>query len=235
MIQTGRELAAMCKRAATQFKTLYVRGCFGAPMNSSNKKRYTNNHTYNKEEDRTQKILSASQDTFGFDCVCFIKGLLWGWEGDAGHVYGGAKYQANGVPDITADSMIKVCKEVSEDFSAIAVGEAVWIPGHIGIYVGDGMAVECTHRWFDGVQLTAVHNIAPIPGMNGRSWQKHGKLPWITYDAKEPVISNAVRDAVTVLAREVIAGRFGNGEARKEKLYRMVQDRVNQLCREGKA
>ena len=235
MIQTGKELAAMCKRAATQFKTLYVRGCFGAPMNSSNKKRYTNNHTYNKEEDRAQKILSASQDTFGFDCVCFIKGLLWGWEGDAGHVYGGAKYQANGVPDITADSMIKVCKEVSEDFSAIAVGEAVWIPGHIGIYVGDGMAVECTHRWFDGVQLTAVHNIAPIPGMNGRSWQKHGKLPWITYDAKEPVISDAVRDAVTVLAREVIAGKFGNGETRKEKLYRMVQNRVNQLCREGKA
>lgn len=235
MIQTGKELAAMCKWAATQFKTLYVRGCFGAPLNSSNKKRYTNNHTYNKEEDRAQKILSASQDTFGFDCVCFIKGLLWGWEGDAGHVYGGAKYQANGVPDITADSMMKVCKEVSEDFSAIAVGEAVWIPGHIGIYVGDGMAVECTHRWFDGVQLTAVHNIAPIPGMNGRSWQKHGKLPWISYDAKEPVISDAVRDAVTVLAREVIAGKFGNGETRKEKLYRMVQDRVNQLCREGKA
>lgn len=235
MIQNGRELASLCKRAATQFKTLYIRGCFGAPMNDSNKKRYTNNHAYNKEEARAKKILSATPDTFGFDCVCFIKGLLWGWEGDAGHVYGGAKYQSGGVPDITADSMIKMCKEVSEDFSAISVGEAVWIPGHIGIYVGDGMAVECTHRWYDGVQLTAVHNLGGIPGMNGRSWQKHGKLPWIAYDGNDPIVSHALSDAVTLLAREVIAGKFGNGEVRKEKLYRLIQDRVNQLCQEAKA
>lgn len=232
MIQTGRELASLCKRAATQFKTLYIRGCFGAPMNDSNKKRYTNNHAYNKEESRTKKILAASPNTFGFDCVCFIKGLLWGWEGDTGHVYGGAAYQSNGVPDITADSMIKMCKEVSEDFASVSVGEAVWIPGHIGIYVGDGMAVECTHRWQDGVQLTAVHNIAPISGMNGRSWKKHGKLPWITYDAYVQEVSDSVADAVTILAKEVIAGKFGNGEARKEKLYRLIQDRVNELCRE---
>lgn len=235
MIQTGKELGSLAKRAATQFRTLYIRGCFGAPMNDSNKKRYTNNHAYNKEEVRAKKILSATPDTFGFDCVCFIKGLLWGWEGDAGHVYGGAKYQSNGVPDITANSMIKMCKEVSEDFSSICVGEAVWIPGHIGIYVGDGMAVECTHRWYDGVQLTAVHNIAPIAGMNGRSWQNHGKLPWITYDLETPALSDPVNDAVTVLAKEVIAGKFGNGEVRKEKLYRLIQDRVNQLCREGKS
>lgn len=38
-----------------------------------------------------------------------------------------------------------------------------------------------------------------------------------------------VSEAVEVLAREVIAGRFGNGSARKENLYRIIQQKVNEL------
>lgn len=181
MIKTNIELAAAAQKAAKLFRTLYIRGCFGAPMNDSNKKRYTNNHSYNKQETRKNRILAAGADTFGFDCVCFIKGLLWGWVGDTSHEYGGATYQSNGVPDIGADSLIKVCKDVSTDFSSLRVGEAVWIPGHCGIYIGAGLVAECTHRWADGVQITRVHNILPDNGTPGRSWDKHGKLPWITY------------------------------------------------------
>ena len=81
-----------------------------------------------------------------------------------------------------ADQMIAKCKEVSTDFSKIQPGEVVWMSGHIGVYVGDGLAVEATHRWKDGVQRTAVHNIGTIPGYNGRKWTKHGKLPWINYE-----------------------------------------------------
>lgn len=179
-ITTATELVKACKDAASH-KTLYVMGCFGAPMNTANKKRYTANHSYNKKADRTAKINAASADTFGFDCVCLIKGLLWGWNGDASRTYGGASYAVNGVPDIGADSMIKVCKEVSTDFSKIVPGEAVWMEGHIGVYIGDGLAIECTPRWDDCVQITAVHNIGTKTGYNGRKWTKHGKLPYITY------------------------------------------------------
>lgn len=186
MIKTNIELAAAAEKAAKDYKTLYVLGCFGAPMNASNKKRYTNNLAYNRGADRTAKINAASADTFGFDCVCFIKGLLWGWVGDPGQEYGGAKYQSNGVPDINANSMIKVCKDVSTDFSNIQVGEVVWIEGHIGVYIGNGLAAECTHRWKDGVQITAVHNIGTKSGYNGRTWTKHGKLPYVTYEAVKP-------------------------------------------------
>lgn len=63
---------------AKNYKTLYVMGCFGAPMSAANKKRYTSNHTYNKQAARTRMINAASADTFGFDCVCLIKGILWG-------------------------------------------------------------------------------------------------------------------------------------------------------------
>ena len=86
-------------------KTLYVNGCFGAPMTAANKKRYTTNTSYNKQPERTKKINAATDHTFGFDCVCLIKGILWGWKGELKSYYGGAKYTANGVPDIGADTM----------------------------------------------------------------------------------------------------------------------------------
>lgn len=178
-ISTAAELARRAIDVAKNHKTLYVMGCFGAPMNEKNKARYCSNHTYNKAADRQAMIKAATADTFGFDCVCLIKGLLWGWCGDAGKTYGGAVYKDNGVPDIGADSMITVCKDVSTDFSSIEIGEAVWMKGHIGIYVGDGLAVECTPKWKNCVQITACN--CSKSGYDRRNWTKHGKLPYVSY------------------------------------------------------
>ena len=182
MIKTGRELAAACVDVAQNYKTLYVMGCFGAPMTEANKERMIDHHTYNRRATPKKAILAATADTFGFDCVCLIKGLLWGWNGDAGHTYGGASYASNGVPDLGADQMFSQCRNASTDFSTIQVGEAVWMSGHIGIYIGDGLAVECTPAWKNCVQITAVHNIGKKSGYNGRNWTKHGKLPYVTYE-----------------------------------------------------
>ena len=179
MIKTGKELAAACLDVAKNHKTLYVMGCFGAPMTAANKERYTTNHSYNKKAARTRMIQAASADTFGFDCVNLIKGLLWGWSGDKSQTYGGAKYASNGVPDTNADGMIKLCKDVSTDFSKLQIGEALWLKGHIGIYIGDGQAVECTPAWKNCVQVTTVKN---IKSGTGHKWTKHGKLPWISYE-----------------------------------------------------
>ena len=181
MMKTNIELAAAAEMVAREINSLYVRGCFGAPLNDSNKQRYINAQEFNRKDTRLPKIQAATGETFGFDCVCFIKALLWGWVGDLFHEYGGATYQSNGVPDINADSLIKMCKEVSDDFTKIRVGEAVWIPGHCGIYIGNGLVSECTYRWNDGVQITRVHNLVPDDGTPGRRWNLHGKLPWITY------------------------------------------------------
>ncbi len=178
------ELVARLGDIATNHKTLYVRGCFGAPMTPTNKKRYTQNCEYNRRPERTAMINAASADTFGFDCSCLIKGVLWGWNGDKTAIYGGATYCANSVPDIGANQLIKVCKEVSTDFTKIEVGEAVWMKGHIGIYIGDGLAVECTPSWDNNVQITACN--CTISGYNRRTWKKHGKLPYITYVQQIP-------------------------------------------------
>lgn len=173
---------------ATKYKTLYVMGCFGAPMTAANKTRYCNNHSYNRDAARTAMIKAASADTFGFDCVCLLKGVLWGWSGDKSKVYGGAGYAVNGVPDIGADTMITKCPDASTTgWADMVPGEAVWLSGHIGVYIGDGLAVECSPKWENKVQITAVGNIGKKSGYNTRTWTKHGRLPYVDYsDAAKP-------------------------------------------------
>lgn len=180
-MMTNIEFAKKLKDIAENYKTLYVMGCFGAPMTAYNKKRYTQNNEYNRQPERTAMINAASADTFGFDCGCLIKGVLWGWDGDKTAVYGGAIYASNGVPDYNANQLIKVCKHVTTDFSEIEIGEAVWLEGHIGVYIGDGLAVECTPRWANRVQVTACN--CTKNGYHRRDWTKHGKLPYIAYES----------------------------------------------------
>ena len=52
-MMTNIELANKLKNIAKNYKTLYVMGCFGAPMTATNKKRYTQNHSYNRQAART--------------------------------------------------------------------------------------------------------------------------------------------------------------------------------------
>lgn len=229
-VMTNIQFADKLIDVAKNYKTLYVMGCFGAPMNASNKNRYCKNHAYNRQSERTAMIQAASNDTFGFDCVCLIKGILWGWSGDKNKTYGGAVYKANGVPDMGADSMIAKCSGISTNFENIEIGEAVWMKGHIGVYVGDGLAVECTPIWDNKVQITACN--CNKDGYNRRNWTKHGKLPYINYVAA-PVEEK--KKTTEEIAKEVFAGKWGNGTARKNALikagynYSEVQAKVNEL------
>ena len=50
------------------------------------------------------------------------------------------------------------------------------------------------------MQITAVHNIGKKSGYNGRSWTKHGKLPYVTYEqGAASVVPSTKVDAVTSL------------------------------------
>lgn len=239
-VMTNTELANKLIDIAKSYKTLYVMGCFGAPMTEYGKNRYTQNHSYNKQSSRTKHIMNATADTFGFDCVCLIKGVLWGWNGNQNHIYGGASYASNGVPDIGADTIIKRCTDVSSDFSNIEIGELVHMTGHVGVYVGNGLAVECTPKWSNNVQLTACN--CDVAGYNRRNWSTHGKLPYVEYLPTQPT-KPAVKPTETVkksneeLAKEVIQGKWGNGQARKDALtkagynYSEVQTIVNEMLK----
>lgn len=236
-VMNASEFVKKLKDIATNYKTLYVMGCFGAPMNKPNQQLYIDHHEYNRGADRKKKINAATNATFGFDCVCLIKGVLWGWSGNKSARYGGASYASNGVPDINADYMINVCKNISTNFDNIEIGEAVWKPGHIGVYIGNGLCVECTPIWDDGVQITACNK--PKSGYNTRVWNKHGKLPYIDYGVK-PAATTPKKKSIDEIAKEVIQGKWYTGAARKSALtkagydYAKVQARVNELCNEPK-
>lgn len=207
-IMKASDFVAKLKDIATNYKTLYVMGCFGAPMTAANKKRYIDHHPYNRRPTRVKLINAASADTFGFDCVCLIKGVLWGWSGDKSKIYGGAKYATKGVSDVDANTMINLCSEVSTDFRKIEIGEAVWTNGHIGVYIGNGLAVECTPAWKNRVQITACN--CSKPGYDTRMWKKHGKLPYIDYtvaSAEPAKISKPKLDVATSYNKS-IAGKY---------------------------
>lgn len=184
-VMKASELVDKVKNIASNYKTLYVYGCFGAPMNNTNKERYKHNYAYNEQQSRQAKINSVSSNTFGFDCVNMIKGILWGWNGNINKTYGDAVYGSNGVPDTSANGMFQdYCYNKSNDFSNIVPGEFVWMNGHIGVYVGDNLVVECTPIWKDGVQYTGLGNRGGKAGYNNRTWTSHGKSKFIEYDVE---------------------------------------------------
>lgn len=173
---------------AQKHRTIYMYACYGFQVNTlniANKSKQNLNGWYTPAHiAQLQAVANQTPPTWGFDCVNLTKGILWGWTGDETQSLGGAKYGANGVPDTNANGMIGKCKDVSTDFSTIEIGEGLWLEGHWGVYVGDGLAVECTGRWENGVQITSVWNLGKKSGYNGRYWTKHGKLPWIAYSGE---------------------------------------------------
>ena len=167
---------------AQKQKTVYANGMFGQPITDSIVQQKAKQLPKWYTPTRKGMLYGLLEESFfGFDCICLVKAILWGWNGNLKDVNGGAKYCSNGVPDVTEDGMLNRCIDISSDFSNIEIGEYLWTDGHCGVYIGDGLAVECTTKWDNCVQITAVHNIAEKQGYNGRKWRRHGKLPYVEY------------------------------------------------------
>ena len=188
-LMTAQALCNKLADIADNKKTAYMLGPWGWPANDRMIARATTqggNALTNRQW--LPQANAVKGEGFLFDCVGLIKGILWGWNGDMSRTYGGAGYACNGVPDYDAKKMIDACREVSADFSVIAPGEAVWMDGHIGVYVGGGVVVECTPKWQGGVQRSTCANVSQklVSGAAGsRTWTKHGKLPWVDYSAAD--------------------------------------------------
>lgn len=163
------------KKAANS-TTLYVMGGFGAPAGyGNNRNRYKNNNAYNRQDSRQKKINAATPDTYFFDCVGLVKGVLWDWNALPNRIYGGADYGSNGVPDYDAKQMcFSGCRDAGPITGALDPGEFLWFNGHCGIYLGDGKTIECTPSWNDGVQIRDMDN----------RWTHHGHLNYVEYGAK---------------------------------------------------
>ena len=204
---------------ATTKKTVYAWGMFGSVITKARvdakAKQYPSWYTDRKIASVFTPLYGSNPPVWGFDCIGLIKGVLWGWNGDSSKVYGGATYACNSVPDLSADSMIGRCHEVSSNFSSISTGEYLWMKGHCGIYIGNGRVVESTPNWANGVQVTAL---------SARKWLKHGKLPWVEYSVKE------VRDVVNI---ELSVLRKGNNGEQVKTLQRLLNAFGENLAVDG--
>lgn len=188
---------------AEKEKTIYAFGSFGFPLNEANKKRLLQN---TKNRQFATKINNAASTDFAFDCVCYIKAVLWGWTGDHKLNYGGAIYKSNGVPDINADVMMTKAHtdNLSTDFNKIEYGHVVGMPGHIGVYIGNGKVAEATPKWQGG---------ALISNLKDRKWVNHGKLKYVDYTEDKPA-----KKPLEEIAAEIWQGKWGNDPIRTASL-----------------
>lgn len=131
---------------------------------------------------------------WNMDCVCMIKGILWGFNFNKNASHGGAIYGSNGVYDDNADGIMRRCTSISRDFRNIEYGEILHMDGHVGVYIGDGKVVEST-AWYG---KTIISNVATDgnrikDGKSGGYWKEHGKLQYIDYsDSPKPTPSNKI-------------------------------------------
>ena len=113
------------------------------------------------------------------DCVGLVKGYCW-FDPEAQSI----GYAVNGMPDIATEQMIEWCDEKGSISTMPEIpGLLLWMDGHVGIYIGDGYAIEAMGTRY-GVVKTQVA---------GRGWQKWGKIPSIEYieEAEETEPSEA--------------------------------------------
>lgn len=178
----SNEFVTICKKLADA-STVYMLGAWGQPITQAfidqKAKQYPDWYT----KERIDMLKTHIGKSYGFDCVCMVKSILWGFNFDMKHTNGGAKYASNDVPDVGTEYMYEFCTKKSTDFSNVPVGALLHQQGHVGIYVGDGKCIECTPRKLNGVQYTTVMNVTGnVPHNNIlRKWEHWGLLPYVDY------------------------------------------------------
>lgn len=180
---TAYDFAITCMNIAQNFKTIYVMGCLGRPMTPGYKEQMYNHHEYNRRANKWKHIKAAESDRFGFDCVCLIKSVIWGWDGNLED--GGISYGSAGLPDIGTETIMSstYCNDISTDMSNVQTGEILWCPGHVGVYLGCDRVAECTPAWRNCVQISTLRQT--VSGYGKQKWRKHGKLKVLTYDGRQ--------------------------------------------------
>lgn len=146
------------------------------------------------------------------DCSGLIKGILWGYP------HSGA-YKSNGVPDINADTMIKQCSKTSTNFEHLPVGAIVHMKGHIGIHVGNGVCVESSPKWENGIQKTFIIGCgySNTQNLHTRKWTKWGLFDYIDYNTHSSVsyYPQCLSTEKSIVDYLISIGEIGNFANRK--------------------
>lgn len=231
---TSDDFCTKLKAIVQNYKTVYVNGGIGYRLNANGKVRAFNNKKNLVLGRLKSCIANADEHTWAFDCNNLLMSVIYGWVGDESKTYGGADYSH---PTwYTTEGLLNCCSDVTSNFNNIERGELVWVKGHVGCYIGNGIVVECTPKWNNCVQFTNLGNLPQYKQGNYRVWNKHGKLPFISYVQSGTTLTPS-KKSNDEIAREVIQGKWGNGSTRKKLLtqagydYKTIQGIVNKLMK----
>ena len=162
--------------AKAQLGKPYWYGTFGntstVKLYETKKKQYPQQYQWSCPADQLNKRVH--------DCVGLIKGYLWSESPTAT-----PKYDAK--QDVSANGMLQACKEKGAISTMPELpGVLVFLPGHVGVYIGDGYVIEAKGHAY-GVVKTKLAD---------RGWKNWGKCPWINYTQND-VTQNTVKPAET--------------------------------------
>lgn len=180
IVITNQEFVEKLTDIARNTPTKYMWGTFGSLINGNLIRQKVAQYPNNYSNERQNALYSlAGKNVWAFDCIGLIKGVLWGWKGEPSLNYGGAVYASGGVPDVTADGMFRLCRDIGEVREDLLPGTVLSVPGHIGVYAGDRKVIEATlGRRGDGVVISDLSDVG---------WRQSGTLPWLDYRGGEAV------------------------------------------------
>lgn len=143
-MMTQKEFSERAKKAAS-IQTIFMPGAWGAVVTAKRIAEYVEKlpGAYNTET-IADLVRHTETPCFGFDGAGLVKGILWGWDGAPAKKDGGAIYEANGVRDLSANQLFRLCDDQRYDFLSLKEGDLVWAPNRIGIYIGAHLVVECS-------------------------------------------------------------------------------------------
>ena len=161
------------------------------------------------------------------ECSGLIKAILWGYPDNG-------SYQGGSVPDINADTMMLHCTKVSTDFSNLPVGALVHMKGHIGVHIGNGVCIESSPKWENGIQKTFItgSGFSNKNKLNSRKWQNWGLFRYIDYTTETPQPTPS-DDWVNRLNAECARQGFSSyptvKKGAKGGITRLIQERLNSV------
>lgn len=211
---TNKDLVNFCKEAAN-LSTVYMWGAFGNDVTESFINQKKNQYPKRYPKWRIDELTEHIGKSKGCDCVGLIKWAMW----TDGDISKKPKYDTS--TDRSTNMLYNAAKEKGSISSMPDIpGIVVYQTGHVGVYVGDNMVIECALDEFtDGVKEQSL---------TAHDWTHWLKVPEIEYESP-------AEKSIDEVALQVINGDYGNGTTRKKKLaaegwnYNEVQARVNEL------
>lgn len=161
-LKNNRGLVQYCE---AQLGKPYWYGCFG---------QLSSQYLYEMKKRQYPRYYTANdfKDQMGVkvhDCIGLIKGYMWCHGADDAKPV----YVSNGFSDWSADSFYSHCKRKSNVMATMPdiPGIAVFMKGHVGVYVGGGEVIEARgHKY--GIVRTKLSE---------RRWQRWAYIDEIQY------------------------------------------------------